>query len=261
MGFETLKYEVEDRVAVITLNRPEQRNAVNSVMDRELPQAWKAFKEDPDAVVAIVTGAGDKTFCAGADLADRPPWDSERGAANFPWTSLKNDVWKPVICAVNGTTIGGGLHFVAESDMVVAADNASFLDTHVKVGLVAGLEPVVLARRMPLDAVMRLMLTGGEERLSVQRAFELGLVGEVVPQQRLMDCARALADRIKQHSPASLARTKRAIWQSKELGLHDALDYAWRLIEEHTGHPDFEEGGRAWIEKRAPRWQPWDDEP
>lgn len=260
MTDEVLSYEVEAGIAVITLNRPQAHNAVNRRMSIELPKIWLQFEADPAARVAIVTGAGERAFCSGADLADPPATDGEGAAATLAsirWTSLQNNVWKPVICAVNGMAVGGGLHFVAESDMVIAAEHATFFDTHVKVGLVAGLEPVVLARRMPLDAVMRLALTGGRERLTAQRAHELGLVGEVVPGQALMSTARALAERICEHSPAALARSKRSIWASKERGLHEAMQYAWREITAHISHPDFGEGGQAFLQKRAPEWAPY----
>lgn len=260
MSLETLGYEVEEGVAVITLRRPESHNAVNHQMSLELPLAWARFAEDEEARVAILTGSGERAFCSGADLRDPPATDAEGAHAtrdSIRWTALQNQVWKPVICAVNGMVVGGGLHFVAESDLVVAVEQARFLDTHVRVGLVAGLEPVVLARRMPLEAVMRLALTGGEERLSAREAQALGLVGEVVSADRLMPRARELARSVAKHSPAALARTKRAIWTSKELGLGAALDHAWEEIRAHMHHPDSMEGGRAFVEGRPPRWQPF----
>lgn len=264
-AFETVTYAVSDGVAVITLNRPQQRNAVNSVMSRELVAVWKHFRQDESAVVAILTGAGDKALCTGADLSDLPETDGEEdeqgrkwgSLKSIQWTSLQNRIWKPVICAVNGMVVGGGLHFVADSDIVIAADTATFFDTHVKVGLVAGLEPVSLARKMPFDAVMRMALTGGNERMSAQRAYELGMVNEVVPASELMASAHALANLIKVNSPVALARTKKAIWEAKEMGLHAALENAWGYIMVQNTHPDITEGGKAFMERRAPQWQPY----
>jgi enoyl-CoA hydratase/carnithine racemase len=264
MSFTTLGYEVRDRVALITLDRAAQRNAVNSVMSRELPLAWQRFAQDDGALVAIVTGRGDKAFCAGADLADLPETD---GAGHYGtlqsirWTALQNRVWKPVIAAVNGYAVGGGLHFVADADIVLAAQRATFFDTHVAVGLVAGLEPVSLCRRMPIGAVLRMALTGGRERMNAGAALAAGLVDEIVPDAALLDSAFALADNIKVHSPAALARTKQAIWQAQETGLHAGLDNAWRLIMAHNAHPDCAEGGSAFLQKRAPRWQPYSSLP
>ena len=258
--FETLDYSVTDGVAVIRLDRAAQHNAVNSVMHNELPSAWQRFKRDPAAVVAILTGAGNKAFCSGADIADLPAVASDDDRTEIRWTARQNDVWKPVICAVNGMAVGGGLHFVADSDIVIAADTASFFDTHVRVGLVAGLEPVALCRRMPMEAVLRLALTGGGERLDAQRARELGLVGEVVAADQLWLRALELAELVKRNSPAALARTKQAIWQAQDLHLETALDNAWALISAHNEGPDFAEGTRAFLEKRKPRWQPYHEE-
>jgi enoyl-CoA hydratase/carnithine racemase len=175
-------------------------------------------------------------------------------------TAIQNRCWKPVITAVNGMVVGGGLHFVADSDLLVCAEHATFFDTHVKVGLIAGLEPVGLARRIPLEQVLRMALLGGSERMTAQQALACGLVGEVVPQEALMPRARELAAKIAEHSPTALARTKQAIWESLDRGLHDGLDRTWRMIREHTPHPDLDEGTKAFVEKRKPRWAPFTGE-
>lgn len=255
--FETIDYRVDDGIALISLNRPQQHNAINAAMHRELPLAWQRFNRDSTALVAIFTGAGERAFCTGADVADLPPLGSsaEECIAATRWTARHNAVWKPVICAVNGMAVGGGLHFVADSDIVIAADNATFFDTHVKVGLVAGVEPVVLSRRMPFEAVLRMALVGGGERMSAARAHELGLVGEVVSAEQLLPRARAVADLIKRNSPAAMARTKQALWQALELPLEDALNNAWRLIAAHNAGPDFAEGVQAFLDRRPPRWR------
>ncbi len=264
MEFETLLYETGDGVATLTLNRPERHNAFNRSMARELRQAWDAIKKDPEVVCAIVTGAGQRSFCTGMDVADvadgsaRDTVDDDRDSA--PWfhlTAVQNRCWKPVITAVNGMVCGGGLHFVADSDLILCAEHATFFDTHVKVGLVAGLEPVGLARRIPLEAVLRLALLGGSERMDAQRAYQLGLVGEVLPADRLLPRARELAAKIREHSPTALALSKRAIWESLDLGLHEALGRTWEIIQEHGRHPDLEEGAAAFVEKRRPRWAPF----
>jgi enoyl-CoA hydratase/carnithine racemase len=258
--FETLEYSVSEGVALIRLNRESRHNAINAQMSRELPLLWQHFKHDSEAVVAIVTGAGEKAFCTGADIADLPELDMSTPAAaktSMGWTPLQNEVWKPVICAVNGMVIGGGLHFVADSDIVLAADSATFFDTHVNVGLVSGLEPVGLARRMPLEAVLRMALVGGKDRMNAERALQCGLVGEVVPKQALMDRAFELARYIAVNSPAAMAASKKSIWAAKQHSLNEALLLAWQQIIEHNITADYEEGGRAFLEKRAPRWQPY----
>lgn len=263
MGYESLLFDVEDGVATITLNRPARHNAFNRAMAFELRDAWESVKRDSAIVCAIVTGAGDKAFCTGMDVADvaagtgQAEGENERATSPFfHLTAIHNKCWKPVITAVNGMVVGGGLHFIADSDLVVAAEHATFLDTHVKVGLVAGLEPVGLARRLPLEQVLRMALLGGAERMSAQQALALGLVGDVVPADQLMARARELASKIAQHSPAALARTKQAIWESLDRGLDDAIGHTWDLIQQHTDHPDSREGATAFVEKRKPRWAP-----
>ena len=261
--FETLRYEKRDGVAVITLSRPDRHNAIDPVMARELPEAWRDVKDDPEVVVVIVTGAGERAFCTGFDVgvvaSEDKPVDIDGGVKGAPlgFTALHNRCWKPVITAVNGMVCGGGLHFVANSDLVLCSANATFFDTHVNVGLVAGLEPIGLARRgIPLDAVLRLSLVGRAERLSATRALELGLTGDVVPQAALLPRAFELAAEIAKSSPAALAVTKRAIWESLDGGLGDAAALGWRIIREYWGHPDIAEGARAFREQRAPAWAP-----
>jgi enoyl-CoA hydratase/carnithine racemase len=265
-SFDTLLYEVADGVATLTLNRPERHNAFNKQMASDLQQAWTAIKGDPDVVCVVLTGAGDRAFCTGYDVSDVAAGDTA-GEEKVPYdespiiklTAIHNRCWKPVITAVNGMVNGGGLHFVADSDLILAAEHATFFDTHVKVGLVSGLEPVGLARRIPLEAVLRMSLLGGAERMTAAQARDLGLVGEVLPAVELLPRARELAAKIARHSPAALARSKRAIWESLDRGLHDGLRHAWDLIGAHGDCPDNREGATAFLEKREPRWAPYSE--
>jgi E-phenylitaconyl-CoA hydratase len=261
--FETLLYETRDGVATITLNRPERYNAFNVKMATELRQAWEAVKSDPEVVCAIVTGSGDKALCTGMDLAEAAagvPGKRPNTREEMPFlhmTAIQNKCWKPVITAVNGMVVGGGLHFICDADLIVAAEHATFADTHVRVGLIAGLEPVGLARRLPLEAALRLALLGGAERMTAQQALALGLVGEVVPFDKLMPRVRDLAAKICRNSPTAMARSKQCIWESLDVGLDDALEETWKVIQAHTGHEDSLEGPRAFVEKRTPRWAPY----
>jgi enoyl-CoA hydratase/carnithine racemase len=265
MQLETLLYAVDDGVATITLNRPDRHNAITRTMALELRRVWQAVKTDPAVVCAIVTGAGDKALCTGMDVADvasGTALEEHRSDAEAepPWlhmTAIQNQCWKPVITAVNGMVCGGGLHFVADSDLIVCSATATFFDTHVRVGLVAGLESVGLTRRIPLEAVLRMALLGGSERMTAAQAQAIGLVGEVLPPEAVLPRARALAGMIREHSPTALARTKQAIWQSLDVGLHAALDDTWRIIREHVDCPDLREGSMAHVEKRKPRWAPY----
>jgi len=266
MDFETIEYVVEDRVATITLNRPDRHNAITAQMGDDLGLAWAEVKRDPAVVCVILTGAGEKALCTGMDVADVASGKAERSEdiaemdrEAQPWfklTAIQNRCWKPVVTAGNGMVVGGGLHFVADSDLIVAAEHATFFDTHVKVGLISGIEPVGLVRRIPLEAVLRMSLLGGSERMDAEEAQRLGLVGEVVPADRLMTRARELASMIAEHSPTALARSKQVIWESLEGGLEAGIDNAWRRIVEHNACPDLEEGARAFVDKRRPRWVP-----
>ncbi len=263
MELETLLYETRDRVAIITLNRPERLNAINTAMSRELPLAWREVMRDPDVVCAILTGAGDRALCTGFDMHDFASGRTDVGdpaeagsLSAVRFTALQNRCWKPVITAVNGMATGGGMHFVAGSDLVVAAEHAEFFENHVAVGMMSGLEPVSLLRRMPLEAVMRLSLLGGAERMSARRAHELGLVGDVLPADQVMPRALELAEKIARSSPAALMATKRSIWESLDHGLSAALENTWSIMREHTAHPDATEGPRAFAAKRAPAWRP-----
>ena len=260
MEYRSLRYDVRDGVALITLTREKQLNALNSDMNRELPLVWRRFETDTTARVAVITGQGEKAFCVGADLTDLPKSDDDPNAGTLKsirWSSQQNDVWKPVIAAVNGLTVGGGLHFVADADIVLAAETATFFDTHVAVGFASALEPIALCRRMPLGAVLRMALMGGSERLSADEAFRLGLVDEVVAPEKLLERAFALAGAIGKHSPSALAQTKKAIWQSQNMGLDQALEHGWKLILEQNKHPDSLEGGRAFRERTTPQWMPY----
>ena len=262
--FETIIYQKKDRVATITLNRPERLNAVDTVMSRELPRAWADVMADPDVSVAIVTAAGEKSFCTGFDMMDAASdeetelgdGDSRGTVDSIRFTAIQNDCWKPVITAVNGMVTGGGLHFIADSDLIVAAEHATFFDNHVRVGLVSGMEPVGLIRRVGMEAVLRMSFLGGSERMSAARAHQLGLVGDVVPKQQLLPRAFELASQIAEHSPAALVASKRAIWESLDRGLDDSLTHAWEIIREHADHPDSREGPTAFAEGRKPEWKP-----
>jgi enoyl-CoA hydratase/carnithine racemase len=263
----TVHFAKSDGVATLTLDNPRARNAFDYEMTQQLRRHWAEIARDPEVVCAIVTGAGERAFCTGWDITSTASGESQQytGAKrqDLPYgqiTAIQNRCWKPVVTAVNGMCVGGGLHFVADGDIVIAADTATFFDTHCEVGLVSALEPVSLARKIPLDAVMRMALLGSAERLSAARAREIGLIGEVVPAASLMARARELAAIVARQSPTALARTKRAIWTSLEHGLEEGLDAAQRVLDEHASHPDMLEGTRAFLEKRRPNWKPYTGE-
>ncbi len=257
-------YETEAQVATITLDNPEVRNAFDLGMTRTLRRLWTEIRRDPEVRCVIVTGAGERAFCTGFDIRSTAAGESQRlvtdaRADSFfgHITALQNRCFTPVITAVNGLCVGGGLHFVADSDLVLAAESASFFDTHVQHGMLAALEPAGLARRIPLEQVFRLSFLGRAGALDAQAALRIGLVGEVLPDAQLLPRARELASIIAGFSPAALARSKRAIWESLDHGLAKGLDAAYREIKRHRDHPDQVEGPRAFFEKRAPNWAPF----
>lgn len=268
MSSKNLILDRQDHIAVLTLNRPHRHNAFNFPMMRELAGAWEEIRVDDDIRCVVVTGAGDRAFCTGMDLGDVGAGDAEALQATemsmeespiLHLTALQNRCWKPVITAVNGMVCGGGFHFLADSDLIIASDTATFFDNHVAMGLVGGLEPVGLAHRIPLEAVFRLALLGGAERMRAEDALACHLVGEVVPPETLMARALELASAISRHSPTAVMRTKQVIWESLDQGLHAGLKNAWHLIAEHQSHPDSQEGARAFIDKRLPVWGPVPD--
>jgi enoyl-CoA hydratase len=262
-SYSTLLVERNGPVGWLIFNRPAAGNSMDAVMLDELEEAWRELNGDPAVRVIVNTGEGD-AFQTGLDVVQlsrhpdalRKQSGRTRRAA-LRLTGWHNDVWKPVITAVNGICAGGGLHFVADADIVMASSSASFLDTHVSVGQVAAFELIGLARRMPFEAVLRMALVGRHERISADRALALGMISQVVdPPERLREEAQALAEKIARNSPAAMAATKRALWGALERGLTDACKAGAAELVSMWGHPDQTEGPLAFAEKREPEWAP-----
>jgi enoyl-CoA hydratase len=260
-GYETLVVERRGPVGWLIFDRPEMGNAMNAQMLTELELAWRELDADPDVRVIVNTGNG-RVFQTGVDVKqistdlDAMREHSRRTKrAELRFTAWHNQVWKPVIVAVNGVCAGGGLHFVADADVALASSNATFVDPHVSVGQVTAYEAIGLMRRIPAEAVMRMALVGRHERIGADRAYRLGMVSEIVdPPERLRDEAQALAEKIARNSPAAMAATKRALWGALEMGLTDACRAGAQELVSMWGHPDQEEGPRAFAEKRDPVW-------
>ena len=261
MAYETVLYEKRaDGIALLTLNRPTAGNSINAVMDREMGEIWENVKADDGVKVVVLSAAGDRFFCSGADMKE---WAATRVLAmarmpngrGFRLLARDHHVFKPIVCAVNGICGGGGLHFVNDSDIVICADTATFMDPHVSVGQVSSEEPIALSRRVPFEFVMRLTLMGVHERVSAQRAFQVGLVSEVVPLERLLPRALEIAETLTRNSLAAMMKSKQAIIEALELPLSEGLDRGFELIRSHWEHPDYIEGPRAFAEKRKPEWR------
>jgi enoyl-CoA hydratase/carnithine racemase len=261
MVYETLKIERHGPVGWLINNRPERLNAMNNAMRDEFAEAWKELDGDPAVRVIVHTGEG-RAFQTGVDVveiaSDGVGMQRYRESVenfSFRFTSWHNQVWKPVITAVNGICAGGGFHWVADADIVIAASDAQFFDPHVSVGQVAAFELIGLARRMPFESVLRMALVGRHERMSAQRALALGMVSQIVdPPERLREESQELAEKIARNSPAAMAATKRALWGALEQGLTDACKAGSAQLVSMWGHPDQSEGPLAFAEKREPQW-------
>jgi len=263
-AYETVLFQVDNRIATITLNRPERKNAVNQKLKDELGECWRRVKADPDIWVAIVTGAGD-AFSSGADVeslatggfAKPDRWRelaTIENIADLP-TPRRQRVHKPVIAAVNGVVAGFSLDLVTEADIPIASERAYFVDPHVSLGYVSSHEMVNMARRVPVAVCLRMALLGSRERMSAQRAYEVGLVTEVVPHERLMPRARELAEMVLSNAPLAVWGTKMAILQGLGLPIPQAEEIAAGYLEVVEQSEDHEEGPRAFVERRKPVWK------
>jgi enoyl-CoA hydratase/carnithine racemase len=258
-GWSNIAVSQQGRVTVCTLNRPHRMNAVNAAMNRELAEFWRWVRDDPEQRVAVVTGAGDQAFCSGADVTDTLDGEDVSKRPDDVLQMLEqwvpHDLAKPLICAVNGVCAGGGLHFVGGADFTIASERATFLDPHVSVGHVSGIETIELTYCMPVPTVLRMALLGRHESMDAARALQAGLVTEVVPAERLLPRAIELAILIARNSPAAVRRTREAIRGSLGRPRPDAYRQGWQLICDHAAtHPDAAEGPRAFREKRSPIW-------
>ena len=260
--YERLIVEKSDGIGWLILNRPEAGNAFDALMLDELEHAWADLDADP-AVRVIVNTANGRSFCTGMDVVQvaREKSAMRKHSRRTRDAELKISSWhcevaKPVIAAVNGVCAGGGLHFVADADIVIAAHSASFVDPHVSVGQAVAYEAITLLRKSPMEQILRMALCGRTERISAHRAYELGILSEVVPDDALRPAAATLAAAVAENSPTALRATKKALWRSLEVGLSTARDEAAEEIWRLRNHPDHAEGVRAWREKRKPSWQP-----
>ena len=259
--YETLAVERRGPVGWLVFDRPDAGNAMDATMLAELEGAWRELDDDPEVRVIVNAGHG-RNFQTGLDMVQlsRDPDALREQSRRTKRAELRISAWHnqvvtPVIAAVNGTCAGGGLHFVADADIVIAAADASFVDPHVSVGQVSAYEAIALARKVPFEAIMRMALVGRHERVGAGRAHQLGVVSELVdPPERLHDRAQELAETIARNSPTAMAVSKRALWRALELGLTDACRAGARDLVAMWGHPDQAEGPVAFAEKREPVW-------
>ena len=265
MAFEGIRYEVTDRVATITLNRPDRLNALSPAMIGELRQAYADAEADPGVWLLLVTGNG-RAFCAGADVTEIP--DDGRVIYDQPYLSTFaqweapqegtppfREITKPILVAVNGLCCGAGLDWVTTGDIVIASERAEFFDPHASIGLVSGREMVRLARVLPTNVAMRIALTGKHERMSARRAYELGMVSEVVAHDQLLKRASEIAALVNRNAPLAVRGTRLAIRRGLHLSMHDAEVMAEAFRERVVRTADAREGPQAFLEKREPVWR------
>ena len=270
--FETLLYEEDDGVATVTLNRPEKHNSFDLRMERELRELWAGLRWHRDVRVVILTGAGDQAFCTGIDrdesiaqdylAADQDPDPIAAGPVRTPFmyndpgvfiNPKQNDMWKPVVTAVNGMACGGALYMLGESDIIIAAEHATFFDPHVTYGMVAGFESVHLLQKLPLGETLRMALLGVNERMSADRAYQLGLVSEVVPKETLMERATWIARAIASAPEYAVQGTVRAVWMAHDLTRREAMAHVSSFVALGTQFDNIAEGEAAF---RADRTDP-----
>ena len=259
MAYDFIVYEKKAAVAYMTINRPEILNALHSPSNKELGEAFADFRDDATLRVAIITGAGDRAFCAGDDLkyqaAHGRPGEPYPDFDRYPLGGITADFvcWKPIIGAVNGHALGGGMELALACDILIAAESATFGLPEPKVGVVAGAGgPYRLPRQIPHKIAMGMLLTG--RSISAEEAYRLGLVNEIVPLDRLMRTAEEWASEIAEAAPLAAPASKQMAMTGLDMTLGQALQSRPSEYKNALDSPDYIEGPRAFAEKRQPRW-------
>ncbi|MBI4641714.1 MAG: enoyl-CoA hydratase/isomerase family protein [Candidatus Tectomicrobia bacterium] len=261
MPYETVIFEKKGNVAYLTLNRPEVMNAMNPLMYQELSTAWCQVRDDPDIWVAIVTGAGERAFSAGADLKSRAAEvGEERGLAPF-WQTQEGmllnrglEVWKPIISAVNGYCLGGGMTLLMATDIRVAAEHATFGLSEVKRGILpanGGTQRAI--QQLPYPIAMELLLIG--DRVDAHEAYRIGLINKVVPFGDLISTAEDYARRLCENAPLAVRAIKELAVRGQYLPLEAGLRLEGAISRVLSQTDDAKEGPRAFAEKRKPTWK------
>jgi enoyl-CoA hydratase/carnithine racemase len=241
--YETITYEEDDGIAWVTLNRPDVLNAFNKQMRTELQSVWRGMRWNDDVRVVVLTAAGDRAFCTGIDREESLNPEIQQKALDegrlvdypTPWTyddpgvelgPKANDMWKPVIAAVNGMVCAGAFYLLGEVEFIIAAEHATFFDTHVTYGMTAGYEPIHMSPKVPFGELARMMLLGGSERMSAQRAYEIGMVSEICPSAELHERVEWAARQIADSPSLGIQGTVRALWAGRDLSRHQAIEVA-----------------------------------
>lgn len=268
---QTLLYEEKNGVAWVTMNRPEVDNAFDTAMQNELRDVWRGLRRNDDVRAVVLTGSGERAFCSGIDRQDAiAPQLSGGGTSQVGHVSptpymfddvgdlicpKRNDLWKPVIAAINGMACGGAFYILGESDILIASENATFFDPHVTYGMVSGFESIHVLQRMPLGETLRLVLLGSNERMSARRACEIGYVSEVVPLEELNERAGWVAERLAEAPVLAIQGTLRAVWGAQEMSREQALALAYAYVSMGTTQENLAEGQDKFASGERPKWR------
>ena len=269
--FETIAYGEADGVATVTLNRPEVHNAFNSLMQRELHTLWRALRRHDDVRCIVLTGAGEKAFCTGIDRMEQMGGERTEstdpdvvGSGGTPFMfndpgdnigPKSCDLWKPVIAAVNGMACGGAFYMLGETEFIIAAEHATFFDPHVTYGMCAAFEPIHMAGITPFPEIMRLSLMGNYERMSAARAFQIGMVSEVVPGAQLAPRAHEVATIIASQPKLAIEGTVRAIWSTRAMPQREAVRLGYAYVAMGTSQDSIAEGQELFASGKRVEWK------
>lgn len=253
MSYETITLETKDRIAVLTINRPDKLNALNAGAKKEIAQALESIRKDDTVDVLIITGAGEKAFVAGTDIRELTTLNTETGrefaAGGQAVFNMVENLGKPVIAAVNGYALGGGCELALACHIRIAAENAKFGQPEVNLGIIPGYGGTQrLARLVGTGRAMELILTG--EPIDAREAWRIGLVNKVVPQAELMATAMAVANKILTKGQLAIRLALKAVNMTRETNLTDGQALEASLFGVCCGSEDFKEGTSAFLEKR-----------
>ena len=264
MSESVVLFEKRNKIAYVTINRPERRNSLNAEVRRLLAQAWREIRDDDDIWIGIVTGAGNESFCAGGDLGENlakskgevhpPEYDTYEGRAEQSYTKYLREIAlnKPLIAAVNGYAAGGGFGLALNCDMRLCSENARFGCSEVRWSHMAGGQAYLLARTVPLGWAFWLTLTG--QFIDAQTAHNVGIVQGVYPQDKLLEEATKLADIINANGKVVVQQTKEYIYNSLDMPLTQARLMENVYYQRIRQSPDYDEGSAAFTQKRKPQF-------
>jgi enoyl-CoA hydratase len=258
MAYQELLYDVTDGVATLTLNRPEQRNALSGQLLGELVDAMKVAREDGEVHAVVLTGAGDKVFCAGADLggfaADAPLVEKHFASDRFiELFRLMVELGKPTLCAANGHVLAGGMGLALSCDLVIATEGATFGTPEINVGAFPFMIMAIIYRNVPRKKVNEMLLLG--ERITAEEAVEWGLINKAVPADEFEGAVADWAGKLALKSPVVMRLGHDAIYRQQDMSFGDALEYLRSQLSMALSTEDVLEGVQAFFEKREPNWK------